>query len=63
MHASERQHHVRAVRNSPSTGVILAKAAFFKIDEEDSDTDSRNIDTRFFRAPASALRKRARLPL
>jgi hypothetical protein len=63
MRASERRHSMRAVRNSPFAGVILAKAAFFKIDEENSDTAGRNIDTRLFRASASTLRNRARLLL
>jgi hypothetical protein len=42
---------MRAVRNSPFVGVILAKAAFSKIDEKNNDTDSRDIDTRLSAPP------------
>jgi hypothetical protein len=63
MRASERRHHRRAVRNSPFTGAILAKAAFFKTDEKNSDTRGRDIDIQLFASPSPALRKQARLLL
>ncbi|WP_172833631.1 hypothetical protein [Mesorhizobium sp. ORS 3428] len=47
MRASERQRDAMAVRNSSFAGAILAKAAFFKITKEKSDTIGRNINSWF----------------
>ncbi|MDX8479394.1 hypothetical protein RFN28_13020 [Mesorhizobium sp. VK24D] len=63
MRPSERQPRAAAVRNSSFAGVILAKAAFFEIDKEKNDVDSRNIDRQFFYAQAQTLRKLARILL
>lgn len=53
---------MRAVRNSPFAGVILAKAAFFKIDEKNGDANSRNIDIRFFALPAPRVKEARNTP-
>jgi hypothetical protein len=45
MPTSERRHRFQAVKNTPFTGVILAKAAFLGLDGEKSDRRGRNNNT------------------
>jgi hypothetical protein len=62
MPASERQHPDTAVRNPPFAGVILAKAAFFEIDNDKSDRQGRNINIDLSGSRETVVKERCKTP-